>query len=108
MSPAAFTASTDSGLIRATSPAPLAQRLRVGQREAVGHAGNVVDRVFDRVAPGDEVIEDTADDLAGATVLRLDLRAQVDALEHEAPEREHRLPDLVRLADVAGGLRRLD
>ena len=41
-------------------------------------------------------------------MLRHHLRAEVDALEHERAEREHRVPYLVPLDDVAGGLGRLD
>ena len=41
-------------------------------------------------------------------VLRRRLRAEVDALEHECAQREHRLPHLGRLADVVDALRRLD
>src|SRR4051812_48541743 len=43
-----------------------------------------------------------------AAVLRPDLRAEVDTIEHEGAKREHRLTDVVALADVAPFLRRLD
>src|SRR5690349_1291193 len=109
MSAAALTASTDSCLIRATShPLPLAERLCEGEREAIGHPGNVVDRVVQGVAAFDHVVEHPADHVAGAPVLRLDLWAEVDPLEHERAQAHHRLADLVRLPDVTGPLRRLD
>ena len=44
----------------------------------------------------------------GALVLRLHLRPEVDALEHEAAQREHRGADLVALDDVARRGRGLD
>ena len=56
----------------------------------------------------DEPREDRVHDVVGAPVLGPDLRAEVDAVEHERAQREHRLADLVALADVAGPLRGLD
>ena len=47
-------------------------------------------------------------DVVRPAVLGLDLRAEVDAVEHERAQREHRLADLVALADVAGLLRGVD
>ena len=41
-------------------------------------------------------------------VLRLDLRPEVDPLEHERAEREHRLPHVRRLPDVVDAIRRRD
>ena len=54
------------------------------------------------------MVEDRADDLVRLLVLRRRLRAEVDPLEHEGAQREHRLPHLRRLADVVDALRRLD
>ena len=70
------------------------QRLGVVEREAVGHAGDVVDDLVDVVAALDERVEDRAHDVVGALVLRRRLRPEVDALEHEGAQREHRLPHL--------------
>ena len=59
------------------------------------------------VAAVGERVEDPADGRAGALVLDARLRAEVDALEHERAQREHRAADLVALGDVAlarGGL----
>ena len=52
--------------------------------------------------------EDRMDHIVRAAVLRPDLRAEVDAIEHEGAQREHRLADLLALADVARLLRGLD
>src|SRR5215210_6265674 len=99
MSIAALTVSTDSGLIRATVST---LQLR-GEREgkAVGHAGDVVDRLLHRVAEPDQVAEDLVDDGLRAIVVMPRLVAEIHAVEHEAPEREHRLADLGALTDVA-------
>ena len=59
------------------------------------------------VAAVGERVEDPPDGRAGALVLGARLRAEVDALEHERAQREHRAADLVALGDVAlarGGL----
>src|SRR5438046_2402008 len=103
MSAACFTASTDVSLIRATwCPPSLLQRLRVVQREAIRHPGDELDDRVGLVAARDEVLEDPRDHAAGACVLALRMLAEIDPLEHERAQREHRLADLVALADVAG------
>ena len=56
----------------------------------------------------DERVEDRAHHAPRALVLRHHVRAEIDVLEHEGAEREHRLPHLGALDDVAGGLGRLD
>src|SRR4029077_2296147 len=57
---------------------------------------------------GDEPLEDHENDVARVPVLRLDVRSEIDAVEHEAAQREHRLADLVALHDVSLALRALD
>ena len=52
------------------------------------------------------MLEDRADHLVRLLVLGRRLRPEVDALEHEGPQRQHRLPHLRRLADVVHALRR--
>src|SRR5689334_22128380 len=99
MSIAALTASTDSGLIRAT-PATLQLRGE-SEREAVGHSGDVVDGFLHRIAEPDQVVEDLADDGLRAGVVVPRELAEVDAVEHEATEGEHRLADFGALADVS-------
>ena len=81
---------------------------RVVEREPVGHACDVVHHVVDRVAALDEVVEDPADGRVGARMLGPRCLAEVDALEHERAEGEHRLADLLALTDVAGARRGLD
>ena len=49
-----------------------------------------------------------ADRLVSAHVLGPRVLAEVDPLEHERAERQHRGADVVALDDVAGGLRALD
>src|SRR2546429_9219096 len=44
----------------------------------------------------------------GALLVRLRVRREVDAFEHEGAKREHRFADLVALADLAGALGGLD
>src|SRR5262249_2418550 len=62
-----------------------------------------------RGAPAvDQVLEDPPDDLVCALLVRLAAGGKVDPLEHERAQREHRLADLLALADVAGALRGLD
>ena len=59
------------------------------------------------VAAVGERVEDPPDGRARPLVLDARLRAEVDALEHEGAQREHRAADLVALDDVAlagGGL----
>src|SRR4051794_22932271 len=99
MSIAALTASTDSGLIRATVSTLQLRSEREG--EAVGHAGDVVNRLLHRVAEPDQVAEDLADDCLCAVVVMPRLIGEIHAVEHEAPEREHRLADLGALADIS-------
>src|SRR6188474_1757059 len=94
---AALTASTDSSLSRATS-----DLLGVVECEAIGHPGEIVDDGVGLVAPRHEVLEDPANHVASPLVLAPRLRAEVDPLEHEAPEREHRVPERLALDDVAG------
>ena len=55
-----------------------------------------------------ERVEDPPHGLARALVLGPRHRAEVDALEHERAQREHRAADLVALGDVARTLGRLD
>ena len=98
----ALTRSTDSSLIRATSSPSSAG---VGEREAVGHPGEVVGRGLG-VHPAlvDELLEDPPHrDPCRAVILGV-----VHALEHEGAEREHRVADLVALDDVARACRALD
>ena len=56
----------------------------------------------------DEPGEDGLEHVVRPSVLGPDLGAEVDPVEHERAEREHRLADLVALADVPGLLRGLD
>src|SRR5215218_5889151 len=102
MSAAAFTSSTEGGLIRAI------ERVEVREGEAVGHARDVVDCGIDRVAAFDQVVEDPPDDDPRTLVFRTCMGTEVDAIEHERAQREHRLSDLLALPDVAVMLRRFD
>ena len=92
---AALTRSTDSSLIRG-----IYVELRdESEREAIGHSRKVVGRVRDRhAALVDELREDPPDGRARRLVLLL----EVDALEHERAQVEHRRPEGVALDDVAG------
>ena len=78
------------------------ERVGVGEREAVGHSGDVVDDLVGVVAARGEVVEDRADDFVRLLVLRRRLRPEVDPLEHEGAQREHRLPHI----RPTGGFRR--
>src|SRR5205809_7000665 len=78
------------------------------QREAVRHPCDEFDDRVRIVAAGDEVLEYAGDHMMCPLVLSARVLAEVDALEHERPEREHRLPDLVALTDVSGGVRAFD
>ena len=106
MSAAAIASRTDVSLIRAIAT----ERGRVLEGEAVGHTGDVVDHPLGQLAGArrkpfrlvHERVDDPLDDFADTAVLRLDPRAEVDAFEHECPEGQHRLPDLIALADGAG------
>src|SRR5919198_4856674 len=81
---------------------------RVLEREAIGHARHEVGDLVGAVAARGEVVEDPLDDSAGARMLRLCVRREVDVLEHERAEGEHRAADLLALRYVAFPLRRLD
>src|SRR5439155_18699204 len=86
---------------------PLLQRLGVAQREAVGHSRDVVDHVVHRIAALDEVLEDPPYRRSRARVLDPGPLREVDLLEHEGAQGEHRVADLFGLPDVAlarGGL----
>ena len=86
---------------------PLVQRLRVAEGEAVGHPRDVVDGVVDRVAALEQVLEDPLHRRPGPRVIGAGGRAEVDAVEHERAEREHRRANIVALPDVSclrGGL----
>src|SRR6266508_5156625 len=61
-----------------------------------------------RLALVDQVLEDRADDCLSPRIVGAGLRGEIDALEHELPEREHRLADLRALLNVAGVRRRHD
>ena len=63
------------------------ERVGVAEREAVGHAGDVVDDLVGVVTALDEVVEDRVDDLVRLLVLWRRLRTEVHALEHEGPQR---------------------
>ena len=58
--------------------------------------------------PRGEVIDDAVDRLVRAAMLLACVVGEVDALEHEVAQAVHRPADLLALADVAGGRRRLD
>ena len=115
MSAAAMTASLLASLIRGTRRRAYS-RLGEREREPVGHARDVIRHPRRQVAlavgeeprVGDEPGEDRAHDPLGPLVLRHCLRPEVDAVEHERAQREHRLSHLVTLDDLAGGLGRLD
>ena len=77
------------------------ERLGVVEREAVGHARQEVDGLVDVVAALDQVGEDPPHDVVRAAMLALHLRPEVHALEHERPQREHCLPHVRALDDVA-------
>jgi hypothetical protein len=103
-SDAAFTSSTDVSLISA-----IATQLRdVCECEPVGHAGDEVDDLLRLLPARDEVLEDASNRGARAFLLEPRVRAEVDALEHERPQCEHRTADLRALDDVARSLRALD
>src|SRR5262245_63634544 len=97
MSARCLTSSTELSLMRATE----LQRRSVREREAVGHAGDVVgDPLRGRTGPrwkplglGDEPVENGVDDVARPAVLGRDLWPEIDVLEHEGAQREHRLAD---------------
>ena len=97
------TASTLVSLIRA-----IYRRGSVFEGVAVGHPGDELGDLVGFLTAVGERVEDPADGRAGALVLDRRHRAQVDALEHEGAEREHRAADLVALADVALSGRGLD
>ena len=86
------------------------------EREPVGHARDVVRDPRRQVAlavgeerrVGDEPLEDRAHDPLGPLVLRHRLRPEVDAIEHERAQREHRLAHVVALDDLTRRLGRLD
>ena len=83
------------------------ERLRVAECEAVVHPRDVVHGAVDGVAALDEVLEDPLHRRAGPYVLGASGIAEVDALEHERAQGEHRGADLVALPDVTrarGGL----
>ena len=80
MSAASTAARTDSSLIRAIRAS------RVGQREAIGHAGDVVHDLLGGLAAGGQVLEDPADDVARLVVLLPRVRTEVHPLEHEGRE----------------------
>jgi class 3 adenylate cyclase len=83
---------------------PRSERVGVGERETIGHAGDVVDDLVDVVPALDELLEDHGNRPVGALVLGSDLWPQVDVLEHEGAQREHRLTHLRRLANVLDAL----
>ena len=101
-------------LIRAIGPT--LQPCGVRQGEPIGHPREVVDHpVLQRpvarrqtVRIVDERVEDRLDRGTRLPVLGLDVRAEVDPVEHERAQREHRLTDLGALDDVPGQGRLLD
>src|SRR5262245_63956978 len=98
MSAAATTPRTDDSLMRATRGG-LAQPLCVVEREPVRHAG---DELRDRrrlLSALDQVVEDPPHHAACPDVLGARGGREVDALEHERPEGEHRPADLLALCD---------
>ena len=103
MSAAASTSSTDVSLIRATQASSGGvRRARSGRssrrrsRSDRRRASSPRATRWSKIAP---------DRLVRARVLVARMRAEVDALEHERPQRQHRRADLVALDDVAGPLR---
>ena len=102
MSVAATTSRTDCSLIRATRGSS------VREREPIGHPGDEPADLVLGIAAFDEVVEDPADRLVCPLVLAARVRPEVDALEHEGAEREHRPADLVALDDLACLLGALD
>ena len=95
------------------------QLLEAAQREAVGHAGDVVGDARGQVGRRAvvvphvvrvlaEVREQAAHDEPGAIGLRAQRALPVDALEQERAQREHGLGDRLALADVARDVRGLD
>ena len=80
----------------------------VRQSEAVGHPGDELDDLVLVVASVDQVLVDPADRRVGALVLGTRHRGEVDVVEHEPAQRQHRGSDLVALCDVARSGRGLD
>ena len=82
---------------------------RRSEREAVGHARrdsrSIVVRRRRRARRGGRRCAST---VAAPARARRGLRAEIDVVEHERAQREHRLADLVALGDVAGALGGLD
>ena len=76
----------------------------VAQGEPVGHARDELDDLLRLLATFSEMLEDPPHGCAGALLLLPRVRAEVDPLEHERAQREHRLADLLALHDVPGSL----
>src|SRR5215210_6514308 len=110
MSAAALTSSTDVSLILAIrgEPPSRSELRHVGQSKPVRHARDEVDDLLGLLPTLRELIEDPPHSRVGSLVLEACVTTEIDTLEHEFPECEHRVADLLALYDVTGLPRALD
>src|SRR2546426_2485757 len=108
MSAAAFTSSTDVSLIRAISVPPSGELCDVGERKTIRHARDELDDLLGILTALHAVVEDAADGRPGTLLFQPRMRTEIDVVEHEPSESEHRFADLLALHDVAGLLGAFD